>query len=283
MKRSYFFISILFVTAIFLVSLNLNAGDSYRLNYKMKKGQTLNYSVVSTIESLQEMMGSEMESQIESKARTKLTSEGSDKEGNLTYLLVYESLVVDFSSAMLDSTFENPGGLIGKRVRKTITPTGDQIESVEVDTIKLGMLAQGGALASGREFLPNLPNEEIKMGGSVSLTDVDSVEVLGGTTVSKSEVEFTLIGKESRSGYDCLKIGVKGTLSLEGEGSMQGMKFFLEGDGDIQRTLYFAPKEGVLVSSEDQTDIEMTIAITGQMNMTIPSTQSTKSSITLVK
>ena len=91
------------------------------------------------------------------------------------------------------------------------------------------------------------------------------------------------MGNETKSGYDCLKIDVKGTITLEGDGSMQGMKFFIEGDGDVQSTLYFAPKEGLLVAAETQTDIEMTAAITGQMNMTIPITQSQKSSITLVK
>ena len=66
--------------------------------------------------------------------------------------MVYESMVIELLSSMIDSTFENPEGLIGKRVRKTITPNSDQIESVELDSIKLGMLAQGGGLSSAREL-----------------------------------------------------------------------------------------------------------------------------------
>ncbi len=228
-------------------------------------------------------MGSEVETTIQSKAKIKITSEGENKEGNLTYVMVYESMVIELLSSIMDSTFKDPAGLIGKRVRKTITPNGDQIESVELDSIKLGILGQAGGLTSGREFLPNLPEDELKMGQAVSQTDVDSLNTMGGTTVSKSEAKFTLIGNETKFGYDCLKIDVKGTVNVEGDGLMQGMKIFIEGDGDFQRTLYFAPKEGVLVFSEDQTDIEMTFAITGQVSMTIPITTSVKSNITLVK
>ncbi|MCH8874555.1 hypothetical protein IH824_17625 [candidate division KSB1 bacterium] len=237
----------------------------------------------SKMESLQEIMGSEVESTTQSKAKIKITSEGENKDGNLTYLMVYESMVIELLSSMMDSTFKDPEGLIGKRVRKTITPNGDQIESVELDSIKLGLLAHaGGSLASGREFFPNLPDGELKMGEKVSVTDVDSLDTLGGTRVSKAEMEFTLMGKETKFGYDCLKIDVKGTVTLEGDGTMQGMKFFIEGDGDFQRTLYFAPKEGLLVAADNQADIEMTAAITGQVSMTIPITQSMKSNITLV-
>jgi len=283
MKSRYL---VLFGIAAVLLNLNFNSGyasDSNKLRYKMKKGTTLNYTMESTMESLQEVMGSEIESTIQSKAKIKITSEGQNKDGNLIFIMVYESMVIELLSSMMDSTFEDPEGLLGKRVRKTITPSGDQIESVELDSIKLGMLVQGGGLSSSREFLPNLPEGELKMGQTVSQTDVDSLNTFGGTTVSKSEVEFTLIGNETKLGYDCLKIAVKGTVNLEGDGSMQGMKFFIEGDGDFQSTLYFAPKEGLLVAAEKQTDIEMTAAVTGQMSMTIPITQSVKSIITLVK
>ncbi len=283
MKSRYL---VLFGIAAVLLNLNFNSGyasDSNKLRYKMKKGTTLNYTMESTMESLQEVMGSEIESTTQSKAKIKITSEGQNKNGNLIFIMVYESMVIELLSSMMDSTFEDPEGLLGKRVRKTITPSGDQIESVELDSIKLGMLVQGGGLSSSREFLPNLPEGELKMGQTVSQTDVDSLNTFGGTTVSKSEIEFTLIGNETKLGYDCLKIAVKGTVNLEGDGSMQGMKFFIEGDGDFQSTLYFAPKEGFLVAAEKQTDIEMTAAVTGQMSMTIPITQSVKSIIILVK
>jgi len=283
MKSRYL---VLFGIAAVLLNLNFNSGyasDSNKLRYKMKKGTTLNYTMESTMESLQEVMGSEIESTTQSKAKIKITSEGQNKDGNLIFIVVYESMVIELLSSMMDSTFEDPEGLLGKRVRKTITPSGDQIESVELDSMKLGMLVQGGGLSSSREFLPNLPEGELKIGQTVSQTDVDSLNTFGGTTVSKSEIEFTLIGNETKLGYDCLKIAVKGTVNLEGDGSMQGMKFFIEGDGDFQSTLYFAQKEGLLVAAEKQTDIEMTAAVTGQMSMTIPITQSVKSIITLVK
>ena len=85
------------------------------------------------MESLQEMMGSEVEANSKSNAKIKITSEGENKDGNLTYLMVYESMLFEMVGSMMDSTFKDPGGIIGKRVRKTITPNGDQIESVELE------------------------------------------------------------------------------------------------------------------------------------------------------
>jgi hypothetical protein len=57
----------------------------------------------------------------------------------------------------------------------------------------------------------------------------------------------------------------------------------LEGEGPSSGVAYFAPKEGVLVVATNNTDLEMTIALTGQMSMTIPQSTSTKTVVTLVK
>jgi len=147
MKRTYL---ILFGIVAFFINLNINSSygsDSYKLRYKMAKGTVLHYHMDSKMESLQEMMGSEVEANSKSNAKIKITSEGENKDGNLTYLMVYESMLFEMVGSMMDSTFKDPEGLIGKRVRKTITPNGDQIESVELDSIKLGLIGSGGGVS----------------------------------------------------------------------------------------------------------------------------------------
>lgn len=284
MRRKLFvYKTALFAIFFFLIAGSVMPGDSYDLKYKMKKGKILHYTVTNKMQMLQEMMGAEMETESESTAKVALMQEATGKNGNLTFIMTYESMVMKVFSPMIDSTFENPTGLVGKRVRKTIAPDGDQVHSEELDKIDLGLLAQSGTLASAQEFLPNLPKGRLKTGENVEVTDIDSVNIMGGTTISKTEIDFTIIGTEPRAGYNCVKISMKGTVSVEGNGARQGMKFAIEGDGDVQRTLYFAPAEGVLVASESQSDVELTAALTGQMSMTIPITQSTKASMTLVK
>ncbi len=53
-------------------------------------------------------MGSEMESTAQSKAKIRITSEGKNKDGNLIYVMVYESMVLEMLSSMMDSTFKDP-------------------------------------------------------------------------------------------------------------------------------------------------------------------------------
>ncbi|MFQ5771541.1 MAG: hypothetical protein ACE5HX_13465, partial [bacterium] len=158
-----------------------------------------------------------------------------------------------------------------------------QIKSIELDSIKLNpMFAQ--LFSSGSEFLPNLPEKELKMGTSVPMTDIDTSFAMGGKRIVKSEMNYTLQGKEAKSGYQCLKIDFKGTLTIEGDGMYQGMmKFFLEGDGDVTGTMYFAPEEGLMVAVESESNIESTAAFTGQQNMTIPISSSVNSTLNLVK
>ena len=172
-------------------------------------------------------------------------------------------------------------GVIGKRIRKEIVPSGDQVQSTEIDTFELeGLLAQN--FRPNSEFLPNLPTAEIAEATKLTVDDVDTNETMGGSIVAKSSIEYTLQGKEAFHGYNCIKLSIDGIVYVEGTGKTQGMKFFVEGDGTVTGTLFFAPDEGLLVFAESESIMEMTLAVTGQENMTIPITQITDSKITLL-
>lgn len=282
MRRLFFFVSMVaFIVAVCV--LLATAADKQAVRYQMPKGQSLKYVMSADSEILQEVMGSEQEVTSNSKASFTLTSDGENDAGNLVFTIVYDSFVAEINHVMMDSTVENPEGIINKRVKKVITPSGDQLESVEIDTIKLGVFSQGG-FSSNREFLPDFPADPLEMGTPVTSSDVDSMESMGGMLQVQSDVDFTWTGNETVLGYDCMKIELDGNVRLEGTGTMRGMMdFFLEGDGDVKGTILFAPAEGILVSYDNVSDFEMTIAVTGQQNMTIPVTQSTKSSLKLEK
>jgi hypothetical protein len=63
---------------------------------------------------------------------------------------------------------------------------------------------------------------------------------------------------------------------------MMGMDVFIEGKGKLRGTIYFDDKAGLVVKEEGQNDTDLTAAITGQQNMTIPMTQSAKVTRTLM-
>jgi hypothetical protein len=57
---------------------------------------------------------------------------------------------------------------------------------------------------------------------------------------------------------------------------------FIEGSGKSNGTLFFDPTDGLPVAEESTLDLELTIAVTGQQNMTIPQTQSMKTTMVLL-
>lgn len=266
-----------------MLCLSAAAADKNSVRYKLPNGKTLKYTMTMDTEMLQEVMGSEQEIESNMTIKAILTAGGQNEAGNLVFTLVYDSFIAEIHSAMMDSTGENPEGIVNKRIKKVITPSGDQVESVEIDTFKLGLFSRGG-FSSDREFLLDFPDAPLEMGTPVARSDVDSIASMGGMMRVESDVNFTWVGNEPMMGFDCMKIELDGTVRLEGNGTMRGMMdIFLEGDGDVTGTAYFAPDEGVLVSYENVGDFEMTIAVTGQQNMTIPVTQTTKSKMKLEK
>ena len=284
MKKYHFTKVLILVSAIAMTSFSAAkiSDDSYTLKYNLKKSQTVEYVFTAETETTQEIQGTENTSNSTSSAKMKMTSNGRTKDGKLSLILEYESFSIRMYNAMFDTTFTNPEGLIGKRIQKILADNGDQIKSVELDTIKLPTIL-GQGFTSQQEILQNLPQTPIKAGETITNTDVDSVSRFGGTVVMKSTSKYTLLGTEEKNNHQCVKVKVATSIEVKGDGAIQGMKFFIEGDGDIDGTFWFAPEEGLLVSSQSQMDMESTAAITGQMNMTIPITQAVKTTIDLVE
>ncbi len=72
-------------------------------------------------------------------------------------------------------------------------------------------------------------------------------------------------------------------MNAEGEGSLQSVQFTMEGDGDVEGLLHFAPKEGMVVSDVRTQTLELTARISQPQAMTLPITQTEKRSLTLVQ
>lgn len=286
MKRIFFGVIVLLFTIIYFLNANHNSlsqpRDTYKLRYKMKNGETFDYSIATELESIQEIMGLEMTTHAQINSKIHIISEGVYEGKNLVFIVTYESIKMHLNSSMMgDTTIQNPPGFLGKRMKKIITPFGDQMRSIDMDSIKAIPFAP--QLTSDQELFPGIPESELKMGELVSMTDTDTTKMMNGSTISKSNTEFTLVGKETKLGYGCLKINFKSTITLEGDGITLGMNFFIEGEGNNEGVIYFAPEEGLLVSIESITDLEMTAAVTGQQNMTIPITQTVNSKMILLK
>lgn len=260
------------------------AGGPYKLAYRMKKGQRLNYRMTMTVDQSMEMQGNEMNSNIDGTTALHIEVEEVGKEGNIAFIYALDSLRTHVKSPQMDSTFRNPEELIGKRNRQTISALGKKLKSEVVDSVNLsGMLAQAGIGRQSSFQLIELPEKEVKIGDSWTTSQTDTSKQGNMKVVAAPSTTYTVAGEVDTLGFKCLRLTYKGTLKVKGEGTQMGMNLFFEGEGPVAGTAYFAPTEGLLVGVIYDLNLEATIALTGQMSMTIPQSTSTKTAIVLVK
>ncbi len=252
------------------------------LIYKLEKGKTYRYASRSDIQSAQTAMGNEITTTSISNGIVRLIVEDVDKDGNITLVSSLDSLVVKSHSPQRDTTMVNPFGFVGKRTREVLSKYGKTIKSSPIDTLKMPMGMSGRRIGPSSSFV-DFGEKVLKIGDSWEQTRTDSVDQMGGKMVVTSHVTYTLLELTKRLGYKCYKISSKGTLSFQGKGQMMGMSMYTEGTGTVNGAIYFDPEGGILVEAESTSQQELTAAMTGQQNMTIPISQSIKSTTSLMK
>ncbi len=274
--------NLLYVYLIILMVSVAFCGD-LSLQYKLEPGSSYKYKVESFVKMVQEMMGQENVSDIKSDLLVSLTAD-SLKAETLFLSAVYEDFVVDVSSARIDTTLSMQE-LLDKRIKIEMTKWGNTLDVAAIDTFPKAQMMGGGSDPEQQfyRFFPKLPEESVSQDGVWQISDPDTIETMGGKVVVTPDVEYTAMGMEILNGHECLKVDYAGDLTLEGEGSQQGFDFFMEGDGTVEGTYYFDVKQGVLVQIENSSTQDVTIAITGQQNMTIPQSQVVTSKTVLVE
>ncbi|MGH7597471.1 MAG: hypothetical protein ACREOI_14045 [bacterium] len=260
-------------------------GGPYKLAYRMKTGQRLKYMMDRNTESSMVMQGREMNSTTNGKIFIHLDIEEVGKDGSITFVSMLDSVLLRANVPQMgDTTFKNPAELIGKRNRQVISAHGKKLKSAVVDTAKLtGMLAQIGSGLLSAFGLLELPEKGVKLGDSWTDTTPDTIKQMGNKIVIMPNLAYTVAGEVDTLGYKCLRLAYSGTNKIKGEGTNMGMNFFIEGEGPGKGTAYFALQDGLLVAKISEGDMEMTVALTGQMSMTISQSVSEKETTLLVK
>jgi len=259
------------------------AGGTYKLAYRMETNQRLKYKTSMNVQNSMEMQGREMTSGSDAVSVLRLEVEEVGKDGNVTFVYALDSLNVTATTPQGDQIFENPEGMIGKRTRQIMTAAGKKLKSVVVDSVQLpGLLAQSGGRRPAFSFI-ELAEKEVKAGDSWTASTADTNAQTGGQIIVAANTTYTIAGEVDTLGYKCLRIIYSGKITLTGNGVNMGMNFSIEGEGPNNGTAYFTPKEGMLVAVVGTSDLETTIALTGQMSMTIPQSTASKVAIVLVK
>jgi hypothetical protein len=273
----------LLIKQALLISLILIGGFAYSqksvdLKYKFNKGKSYVQNTQISQNVTQTMNGQEMKVLAEVNSISEYNIENVEKDGNATILVSAKDLSVHSSMGAMDTTMKFSD--LKDKFRGVYSITGKSISSTKVDS------SEAARMFSQLDFgkLKVLPGKSIKPGEKWQDKIVDSKKSSDNNpfaTETTSDMEYTLVGKEAKDGNEYFKISYTGTMTVNGKGNQMGMDMFIEGTGKTQGFMYFDAKKSMVVYSEDNTEMDMSVAVSGQQNMTIPMTQSIKTIITM--
>jgi hypothetical protein len=254
------------------------------LQYRLSSGQTLAYQSTTTESQTMEMMGSNQETATEIVSKYSVKGKKMDKDKNIMAEVTVQSMIFDIQSPQGEMDIDTEP-IIGKPFGITFSVLGEELGYTDIDSTMEISMGQGGTRNLKDLFrnpLQDLPDYPVKIGDS--WTNKDSLTTPQGgleiTVVNNSTLTF--IGFEDVDGIDCAKIKLESTGTIDGVGQQMGMDVALEGDIEGNGTFYFAYKKGVYVKYTGESFTEMTAALSGQMNMTIPISQESNSEVKLV-
>ncbi|MCU7496121.1 MAG: hypothetical protein HF314_14910 [Ignavibacteria bacterium] len=271
-------LSALFVFS--LLSVNLNAQESYKLKYNFQKGKT--YSFLSTMDGnfTQEAMGTEMKMSVNGNFSVSMKVDDV-KDGKAELITALDSGRISTKNPMKDTTL-SLAPFAGKRIKLTMLEDGTIEQTSIIDSIKFFNVT--GLSQNNLIRFIKLPKGEVKPGVPWNMVSNDTVEMMGaGKMTNTINSTYTIVGKEKVRGHECLKVTYTGDVKNSGQTQVMGMNLVIEGTGKISGSLYFDPVMGMAIKNDGSMDNEMTMAATGQQNMIMPITQSVKTSISLVE
>ncbi len=227
---------------------------------------------------MQSMMGREMKTKSDVSTTTEMSIEGIDKDGNTTMLVSLLAAKVHTAAPGIMDTSIMMNDL--KDIRRIVfSSTGKKTTETKLDTSKT--MNTMGSMNQYSKF-PELPGKVVKIGEKWTERVVDSTKATPrnpfGTNVT-NEIEYSYAGLVTMEAKEYIKITYAGTQNITGKGMQMGMEMFIEGTGKSEGYYLLDKKSNMVFFSDGNTELDMSIAVTGQQNMTIPMTQSIKTTI----
>lgn len=274
MKRVFLTLTLLFV---FVIASNASFGqESVMLKYNFKEGKSFKTTMNLTNEMVQSMMGQEMKATSSVGVISEYKISKVDAKSNATALVTILDLTAT-TVAMGKENVVKKSDFKKENICAEYDQTGKSISGKLIDTTE--DFSTVGSF-QGYVKLQILPAREVKVGEVWNEKQIDTVDNGPSNPMSfmttAMDTEYTLVGKEVREGKNVYKISYKSSMELAGKGKQMNMDLFLEGTGEVTGFFYFDPAASVTVYSEGNTEMNSTITVSGQQNMSIPMTQKVK-------
>jgi hypothetical protein len=279
MKKPSIFSLVIFI----LVDFVLSQGVSLRL--QPEQGQTFNYLLLSEATMTQSAMGMEQVVFSKTESKFKYLIQNVSPNGNVEMLISIDTIKTSIKAQMppMDTTLSFPIAFKFKQVHDKYWKLLNY-EIIEGGEIQIPM-GGGTRRIDKRNYTFSLvfPQDELTPGKSWSFSYSDTSSAEEGKTIVKTSGKYTFEGVEEKLGLKCARLKLDANLSLSGSGTIQGMNYGLEGEGKNKGTVWVEVKSGMIVYSEMDTEMDMAMGISGQVEMTMPMTQKVKSTLSLIK
>ena len=269
---------IMLISAIVFAMINFQARaqEKFSLSYKMEKGKTYRFKQDNKIETTQEMGGQEMKMSADENSTIIYDILDVSPDGLMSIIYKYENSKLKMMGMGRDTTMDMKS-MQGKKIRAEMAKTGRVTKETRADTAKEAKASPSLNMFANAS-LPRLPEQSVGIGEKWSGITNDTTHSDEGLVVYKKNIEYMLAGKEKKGTHDCMKINFKGTLEVNGTMKQMGMDIAMEGTGETSGSFWFDAASGILIEDGTITAIEMTLALTGQQQMTIPMSQRVTSS-----
>ncbi|MCJ7811825.1 hypothetical protein MUP95_00710 [bacterium] len=250
------------------------------LQYRIAPEQMMNYKMSIGAVTSMDIMGQTMETTSNVNLNYSMKGTGIDNQKNLLAQIGIEALDIVISG-MQGKTTLRTSPLVGKSFGLTLSPTGNEIEFIGIESIpKINFGEMEGGERSVQPYFsdifPDLSNNPIKVGdtwtgqkeyhepmGSLDLTiKVESTNILE---------DFETIGD-----LECARIRTESKGTVSGAGSQEEMYMMFNGDLESTSIWYFAFKEGVFVRMEAEQNLDANIDIGDMGNIPMVTKDSIK-------
>jgi hypothetical protein len=271
------------ITAIVfaLINFQAQAQEKFSLSYKMEKGKSYRFRQDNKIETTQEMGGQEMKMSTDESSTIKYDILEVSPDGLMSLIYTYSDAKLRMKGMGRDTTMDLKN-IMGKKTSAEMAKTGNVIKESPIDTTK-DAKASPSLNMFANASMPRLPEQAVGVGEKWPGITSDTTHSADGQVIYKKNIQYILTLKEKKGSHDCVKIDFKGTLEMSGTMKQMGMDIAMEGTGETSGSFWFDDVSGMLIEDTNSTTIEMTLAITGQQQMTIPMSQIISSSKILIE
>ncbi len=277
MKKITFLLDVYFCVQIVF-------SQQVKLMFQPEKGSNLNYLLLGEGTTTQSMMGMEQVVNSKTEARYSYLIQEVLPNGDVEIVVSIDTVKtnVKATQALFDTTFVIPVGFKFKQILDKYGKS-KKFEILEMKEFQLpGGMGRGIAKRNYSHSVI-FPEKELKRGDSWDFSYDDSTSAEAGKTFWKVKGKYTFEGIEDKNGVRCAKLNLDANFSISGQGVIRGMNYGLEGEGKNVGTIWVDVKTGVVVHSEVNTEIEMAMGISGQVEMAMPMTQKFKTTVSLLK